>query len=262
MKEFKRLKSVLVLGIFAAPSVATARDVADLDLNTAAREYCHVLHFPSGWQATQPPFIFRLSDYYEFRVPGLQGTKFLVRGMQLQVNKYYTTNIYEADFSDPKGIALPTTEAEWQSGTPVNVSGDRFSGGSMLKAGSSNFELDGRQFTRTGAKWGALRLSPDKSVLILESWSGTLGRCGGNNDTGPGAVFSPCIDFRGPHGKLFFDVYNAGTGKKLITLTAKFSKILPEDDFLKTGWVTERYFIIPLDEKRERCLVCEFGRAR
>jgi hypothetical protein len=240
--------------------VAVARDVVEMDLSTAAREYCHVLHFPSGWQATQPPFFFRLSDYYEFRVPGLQGTKFLVRGMQLQVDKYYTSNIYEADFSDPKGIALPATEAEWQSGTPVSVSGIISNNDIRVKDRSSDYaELEGRRFTRTGAALGGAPLSPDRSALILESWSGALGRCGGS-DVPLG--ISPCIDFRGPHGKLFFDVYQADTGKKLITLTAKFSKILPEDDFLKTGWVTERYFIIPLDDKRERCLICEFGRSR
>jgi hypothetical protein len=34
----------------------------------------------------------------------------------------------------------------------------------------------------------------------------------------------------------------------------------PDSDVLaKTGWVTERYFIVPLGKTIERCLVCDFG---
>jgi hypothetical protein len=254
MNKLTRLRSVLVLAIFAAPREATAANAVDLGLNAAAREYCHILRFPLGWQPAKPTF--RLGDDYEFRVPGLQGTKFLIRAMQQLANRYYSGNLYEADFSDPKGIAQPATEEAWQSGTVVN-----WQHWATVELGRYIDSL-GFQFKKTGKNEGGWLLSPGRALLVVESWSGILGRCGGNNDTGPGAVFSPCIDLRGPHGSLYFDVYNADTGNRLITLTAKFSKILPEEDFLKTGWVTERYFAIPLDEKRERCLVCEFGRAR
>jgi hypothetical protein len=76
-------------------------------------------------------------------------------------------------------------------------------------------------------------------------------------------LFSPCLDLIGAHGKLFFDVYNTNTAKKVITLTAKFGRrVLPEGAFEGTTWITDQYFIVPLDAKRERCLVCDFGRAR
>jgi hypothetical protein len=173
MNPLIRSKFVAVLAVGAISGVAAARDVVEVDLNRAAREYCHVLHFPSGWQAAKPPFLL-VGDDYEFRVPGLQGTKFLIRGVQTIIDRYYTSNIYEADFSDPKGIALPATEAEWQSGTPVSVSGIISNYGVAVKDRSSNYaELEGRRFTRTGAAWGGTPLSPDRSVLILESWSGT-----------------------------------------------------------------------------------------
>jgi len=113
---------------------------------------------------------------------------------------------------------------------------------------------------RTGDKWFSEegRLSPDRSVLVVQRYSGKLGPGGSDVPLDFSVIFKP----GGNHGKLFFDFYETGTGKKLITVTASFGIILPEDAFVKTGWVTERYFIIPLDERRERCLVCEFGGAR
>jgi hypothetical protein len=61
---------------------------------------------------------------------------------------------------------------------------------------------------------------------------------------------------------LFFDVYNTDTGKKVVTIAAGFAGIYPEEIFSKTEFLTERYFLIPLDERRERRLVCEFAGKR
>ena len=33
----------------------------------------------------------------------------------------------------------------------------------------------------------------------------------------------------------------------------------PDGDFRTAAWLTERYFIVPLGGRHERCLVCEFG---
>jgi len=71
---------------------APAVDVVEVNWNPTVREYCHVLRFPLGWQ--MPKFIpkkdgnlevvprFDLSADYEFRVVGLLGTRFLVRGVE------------------------------------------------------------------------------------------------------------------------------------------------------------------------------------
>lgn len=113
----------------------------------------------------------------------------------------------------------------------------------------------GREFTKSGDKWDGGIVSPDRRVLTVQSWSGALGP-GGSSDIP--LIFSLSFG-RGPHGKLFFDFYSTDTGKKLITVTVSFNSVLPEEVFGKTGWVTERYFIIPLDFQRQRCVVCEFG---
>jgi hypothetical protein len=268
MKKFARSQFVLSCVMLTALCVIAAGDVIEVDLNESAREFCHVLRFPLGWQMPRSvrerngsefvPPNFALDDEYEFRISGLQGTKFLIRGSERIIDTHYTTNIYEADFSDPSAVAQPATEEEWKIGTVVSMPRDTSTSGARVTDRRNNYaELDGRRFTRTGDGWGTARLSPDRTVLVVESWSGTLGRCGGSNV--PGDLSLGCIDIRGSHGKLFFDVYNTGTGKKVVTLTGKFSVILPGEVLDKTGWVTERYFIVPLDQKRERCLVCEFG---
>jgi hypothetical protein len=262
----KLLRSVLVLALFLfALDAANAADVVNLDLNATAREYCRVLRFPAGWKMpiyfepdgfhVVPLSKFALSDDFEFRVPGLQGTKFLVRGVEKLSSKYYTSNIYEADFADPSGAAQPVGEEQWNSGTPVPWHVREQARDLLTKIKSLGFA-----FKPTGRDESEVRLSPDSGAIIVQSYSGTLGRCGG--DDIPLGVFPTCIDIRGPHGKLFFDVYNTETGRKLITLTAKFSRIFPNEVFSRTGFVTERYFLIPLDEKREKCLICEFGRSR
>jgi hypothetical protein len=251
------------------PGTGSARDAVEVDFNAATQEYCHIVRFSLGWrmpqfvdQSGRQDFLPKYSLYYdyEFRFPGLLSTTFLVRGVERIVGKsHYTTNLYSVDLSDPKAIAQPGSEEEWSSGTTITLRRDTSTSGARIVDRRSNYaELQGRRFVRTGDEWGSARLSPDRSLLIVESWTGKLGP-GGSDAPGDTSI---TLGFERNRGKLFFDVYDADTGKKLITVTAKFNTIRPEENFEKTGWLTERYFFIPLDEWRERCLVCEFGRTR
>jgi hypothetical protein len=266
-----KLSKTVFLYSFAAlsiPGISLGRDPVQVKFSPATQEYCHVLRFPVGWP--MPVFVLQkdgtkhfplpldLADDYEFRVSGLLGTKFLVRGVEGYGFRSYTSNIYGADLSDPAGVAQPTSEEEWSSATPIRFAQEAVPGLSSYLAKSIKFM--GQEFPKSGDKWDLHEgiVSPDRSVLTVQSWSGALGP-GGSSDVplGISLTFG-----RGPHGKLFFDFYNVDTGKKLITVTASFNTILPQEVFSKTRWVTERYFIIPLDFKRERCLVCEFGGRR
>jgi len=262
-----RVSARLTVAILVGSCAAIARDAVQVDLNAAARQYCHILNFPGGWQLPRSIRVmgeevltrkFSLLDDYEFRVPGLQGTKFLVRGVQEIADRYYTTNLYQTDLSDVIVVPQSAGEAVWQAATTVNTRLNN--GGASVPGSRSRYvEFQGLRFPRTGDAWNGVRISPDRSLLIVQSWSGHLGRCPGAN-VPFGAL--PCQDLGdATSGKLFFDVYNGDTGSKLITLTAVFSEYLPEQ-LGKTRWITERYFILPLDEALERCLVCEFGRAR
>jgi len=74
-------------------------------------------------------------------------------------------------------------------------------------------------------------------------------------------VFSIGWPFGGyPHGRLFFDAYSTRDGKKLVTISAHFSVILPEEVYRKTNWVTDRFFLIPIDEAQRAILICDFGK--
>jgi hypothetical protein len=115
---------------------------------------------------------------------------------------------------------------------------------------SESLVFNDRQFPKTGDIWAGqcARLSPDRSWIVLLSSSGTIAKRDeflilGARDKG----------------KLFLDFYNVETGKKLITVVGSYLDINPQA--LNQGlWVTEGYFILPLDAHRERSVVCDVGR--
>lgn len=273
MFRFNKSGYILVSLALWLPVSSFARDYLEVSFDALTREYCHIVHFPSGWQMPTfatgtngnrvliSKFDFEGGDY-EFRIAGLSTTAFLVRGFERASigRRQYTTNLYLLDLSNPKAVARLATEEEWNSGTVVPFKRNdvwRARGEDTRKKAAT---FDGRQFPKTGDHWSldATRLSPDPSMLVLQSWSGSLG--GGSSDV-PGMI-SPRIDFRRNRGRLFFDVFNTTTAKKLITISTRFVQIRPDEAFGLTGWVTERYFIVPLDEPRARCLVCDLGKKR
>jgi hypothetical protein len=193
-------------------------------------------------------------------VRGLLGTKFLVRGVEEVIDNYYSSNIYEADLSDPSGVAQPASEEEWNAATVVATPRGTFADGvRVLNQLSKHAGFRGLDALRSDGKGeSGMSVSPDWALLVVMSWSGTNGRCGGSDV--PISIDLGCIDLWGPHGKLFFDVYSGDTLKEVVTITAGFHGILGEEALGKTRWLTERYFLMPLDERRERCLVCDFGR--
>jgi hypothetical protein len=263
MCKFNKTLSLLVCAALFPLGIALARDPLEVNFNDLTREYCHVVRFPLGWQTNwddtngQPPsrYDFDRGDY-EFRVLGLLGTRFLVKGFAPSLSRrYYTTNVYTVDLSDRSGVAQPASEKEWNSATVVP---SRYAG--QADALFKYIQSLGFQFVPSGDHGGGGRLSPDRSVWVLHSWKGTLG--GSLGSDAPGDISLHPLLGGSSHGKLFFDAYSTSTGKKLVTVSANFSIILPESAFRKTGWVTERYFFIPLDERMARCLVCEFGKTR
>jgi hypothetical protein len=279
VKRFNKPNVLLASAMLLLPGTGFARDAVEVNFNAAVREYCHVLRFPLGWQMVKfvqdehgkQHFVgqYDLSGNYEFRIPGVLSTKFLVRGTTEVVRKYYTTNVYEADFSDPSGVAQPATEDAWNSSTPIALYRSTLrdvkippppppADPTLRNTNPTYVEFHGFRFTRSGDHWEGASLSPARDVLVMQSWSGKLGNQG--NDAPLNIPLTFTIDRN--HGKFYFDAYNADTGKKVITITASFVSIRPGEVFGKTGWVTERYLIVPLDERREHCLVCDFGRGR
>jgi hypothetical protein len=201
-----------------------------------------------------PVHKFSLYDDYEFRIPGVLGTRFLVRGISVPT-KAYSLNIYAVYLFDPTAVPQPANEDEWNSATvvPLRYVGPADALLKYLRSLGHPFDASGDHEKE------AVSVSPDRAVVIKQSWSGTLGGPGSSDIPGD---FSISLPFSRPHGKLFLDVYDAESGKKLVTITTSFVNTYPENILGKTGWVTERYFFVPLDEKREKCLICDFGRSR
>jgi hypothetical protein len=196
--------------------------------------------------------IYDYGDYYAFRVSGLLHSTFLIAG--LIPPEGYTTNKYEVDLSDPKSPARAVDDNTWDSATsiPFLQRKGMFMNGFFTKTQPLVFH--GFQFTKTGEFWAInenSRLSPDETWIVLQSWTGS-------SESGGETGFGSCFPW-GCRGKVFLDVSNVISGKKLLTLEGTYSAGSPEDLLKGTGWLTERYFIVPLGTHRERCLVCDFG---
>jgi hypothetical protein len=234
-----------------------AGENVDVNVTPAMREYCHIVRFPQGWtvpppvRPTAPPNDYRYDSEYEFRIPGLLETNFLIAGLVLPYEQY-TVNKYLANFSDAKAPVLAASDDAWRSATPVRLT--REAAVLVDPKGDEPMEFHGFKFQKSGEIWNMSRLSPDRAWLVLQSWSGRA-------DDSENVLSLACLPF-GCRGKLFFDVFNADTGKKVLTVIATYSGPDPGGLIDQSAWLTERYFIVPLGEHRERCLVCEFAAKR
>jgi hypothetical protein len=259
---WRRGLSIAIIATCLVPANAWAQlgvGRLELKLTPAMQKYCHIVRFPQGWQIQrfsdigQPVFFDEGSDL-EFRTEGLLGTQFLVGGFKKMVgHRYDTTNRYKVDLSDPGAPLLPATRAAWDAAAVVPLSRKSTFPRGPSPTPEKRAEFHGFQFAKSGDIWlqsfdGATRLSPDQVWLVLQSTTG------GANQRGPTRVF--------------LDVFNADTGGKVLTFEGTYSNTIgssiysidPDGYVAQTAWLTERYFIVPLGEHKERCLVCEFGR--
>jgi hypothetical protein len=147
---------------------------------------------------------------------------------------------------------LPASEDAWEQATPVPLTQKP----AVVFDPKPNqpLEFNGFKFAKIGEVWNESRLSPDRTWIVIQSWSGRA-------DYSEGPLSTACLPF-GCRGKLFFEVFNADTGRRISTIVGTYSGPNPGGLIRQTAWVAERYFLIPLGEHRKRCLVCEFGRGK
>jgi hypothetical protein len=255
MRHIFGVSLLLAVGLASEITVLAQFDDFNASLTPAARAYCHEARFPQGWstqhfddRAPQHLFFGSTHSDYEFRVEGVLSTKFLVGGYTEFVGtNYYTNNRYQVDLADARAPVVTIGRKAWDAAAVVPLV--RKSAFPPIGTVPNDRRLDFHQFqfNRTGDVWGqpsdyATRLSPDQAWLVLQS-------------TSPGT--------KGGSAKVFLDFFNADTGQKAFTIEGAFSSTRggdPEGSVLgKTGWVTERYFIVPLGKTIDRCLVCDFG---
>jgi hypothetical protein len=226
----------------------------EVKLTQSMRENCHIVRFPRGWVMQRfddhgAPLSFDYRSEYEFRADGFSSTRFMVGGFQTWVGRRYdTTTRYKVDFSDPSAPILPASRAAWESGTVVPQTRKSIFPPGETMPNDRRADFHGYQFLRSGDFWAqpsgyATRLPPDQAWLVLQSTTGT------RQDVPT---------------RIFLDVFNADTGRKILTIGGACSGFTndPDGALSMTAWVTERYFIVPLGEHKERCLVCDFAARR
>jgi len=249
-----RLPTLIVTTTLACSLAgAGTGEIIDVKLTPALRKYCHVVRFPQGWKI-QPfddmgqhlTMELTLSDY-EFRVKGLLSTWFLVGAFRPEIeHRYDASNRYRVNLSDPTAPALPASAEDWNAATVVPLTRKFQAFGTLAK--EQQIVFNGFRFTKSGAWWSGpssvSRLSPDSAWLVLQSMT----------DAGTSKLTLRFLY------KVFMDVFNADTGEKVLTMEGKYSDYGddPSGGLATTAWLTERYFIVPLGEHREQCLVCEF----
>ena len=248
------LSALVWLGLASEITLWAQFDDFEVSLTPASRTYCHVLRFPQGWstqhfddRAPQRLLFGTERSDYEFRVSGVLGTKFLAGAFTENVGtNYYANNWYEVTLWDATAPANEVDRKAWDAGTVLPIVRKSAFPPIGTVPNQKRLEFHGFQFNRTGDIWAqpsgdASRISPDQAWLVLQS-------------TSPGK--------KAGSAHVFLDFFNADNGQKLFTIAGIFSSVRggqPEDAVLsKTGWVTERYFIVPLGKKLDRCLVCDF----
>ena len=255
------MKSVLGLAILIVTTVLQSRaqgiwieSYIDLKLDGTAKEFCHVVQFSRGWQPQHfdvapayPKIDYAISDY-EFRVKGLLGTWFLVGAFTPNINICVNSvNHYRVNLSDSTAPVRPANANDWNNGTAVPMY--RKSPLTYVGVHTEKITFNDYDFKKSGSDaWTrpdtASRLSPDSAWLVLQS------------STFRKQPFTEIYD-------VFFDVFSTTTGKKLFTIQGSFSGVEnPYSALERAAWLTERYFIIPLGKRRERCVVCEFAPRR
>ena len=224
----------------------------EIDLTPAVEEYCHIVKFPEAWVMPPAPdnaendVFDSIFSEYEFRIEGLQGTEFLIGGFtELFPPRLYTSNQFRLDLSNPAEPVRRATREAWNAGTVV-----RTSRRSVLIPGpvppNNRIDFNGFQFKPSGEFLAQLydaatMISPDQAWLVLQS------RARKGDDDGPTNVH--------------FDLFDADMGRELVTIEGTFSTLGGDVDgaLSKSGWVTERYFIVPLGRLLEKFMVCDFG---
>ena len=82
----------------------------------------------------------------------------------------------------------------------------------------------------------ATRLSPDQKWLVLQSYA----------PPGWGRT-------------VFFDVFSVATGAKLMTLEGPLDAYWADELINRTGWLSDRYFVIPTGGDFEGSVICDFA---
>ncbi len=170
--------------------------------------------------------------------------------------RLYSPAKYRVDLST--GRVQSATDSEWSSAQPYATLRDSIAEGANMKP-EDRLVYKGKEFVRRGAQWplmskDASRLSPDGSFLATNSWDGETRIC-------PELTSKlGCRDRI--QGSFYVEVYDTGTANILLSLHGQFQGLDPEDLFLRSGWASKGFFVLPLDPASlNRFVLCDIRQA-
>jgi hypothetical protein len=112
----------------------------------------------------------------------------------------------------------------------------------------------GREFRRGGDKWpssmSASRVSPDGNTLAVNGWEGEAVAWGDLNEFGGSRI----------DGNYYVNVYDTRREVLLFSLSGRFHKIFPGQLFGGSAWISDRYYVFPLNDSHNHFVLCETKR--
>ncbi len=237
-----------------------------------SKHACRVISLPK-WKAPELP-----PDTYEWSVflhssPGLADWDFREGNVEILVGvfavpehppdypkpwpRFYSPTKYAIGLST--GRIRKATEGEWVTAKPLHALRQ-----SPLRAGQVMKKKDrlvyqGREFRKRGTEWPSLseevgRLSQGGAVLAVNSWDGQINIGGGGMEY--------LFGWDTSDGNYYVEVYETDSGRLVLALIGHFHHTEPDPLFRSAGWISNRYYMFPLDQLRmNRFVFCDVGKA-
>ena len=238
------MKILLVLALYPR-DVAHGADALATAWSDSSRIFCHEISFPNRWPI--PRGQINAIGNYAFRQES--GTTYVIGAVIGNPwQGLYSPMRYRLDLADAGAQPAPASEDLWNKSSPVSFYKE---GTRWAKLGANSAEYQGRTYSKRGDQWGYAQvlLSPNKARIVLQSFSGPVqGDPSLRENVGKPAA----------RGTVFLDIYEVASGGKVlgVELTYEGSGL---GQTARAGWVTDRFFVLPLTEYFERALVCDFG---
>jgi hypothetical protein len=205
-----------------------------------------VVKFPDAWLQNAPGPEQYVITWPEFEVRRGVGA---LRGQLVFAAKAldgsYSRN-YFAVTAGPRPEARPVTKQAWLRSRKLAGGARRLFPGLKEDLARAEFEYRGRKYAKAGRTWSSVVLSPGEKYLAVFSYTGT-------REPQP---LVPSLGGGEPsEGELYWDVYEAATGKDVLSGSMPFKDLSPGILFSHTLWVDDDYLVIPLDSSGQRVLI-------
>ena len=252
--------------LFFATFQATALLAGSVTVSLGnARNACTVINLPHWKPAPIPPpshdwtyVLVTLPDLADWDFRQFDGgilVGLFARGKDSQPEpRYYSPDKYAVSL--PRGKVQKAAESQWEGAEPYVIVRDaKLPRGTALRP-NSPLILDGDVYQPRGPKWpeggtiDAARVSSDAGFRAVNSWDGE--EVGGGDLSFPGGERSD--------GNYYVDIYDNTTKRLALSLTGHFHNVTVDNLFYRSAWISNRFYLFPLNEKANRFVLCDMER--